>query len=175
MTGSDREAPPIPPNRPSLTAGSPYPGSVLRPLLVTLAVTATLVGSPGAANAGPAAEYAERAVKATNTAREANHRKPLKVDECLRDFARKQAQAMADAEEMYHQELRPIMETCHLVSVGENVAYGYPTGRSVVNRGWMRSEGHRANILSRGFKLVAVAARRDDDGTWYAAQVFGRR
>ena len=39
----------------------------------------------------------------------------------------------------------------------------------------MRSEGHRANILSRGFRLVAVGARRDGDGTWYAAQVFGRR
>ncbi len=47
------------------------------------------------------------------------------------------------------------------MTAGENVAYGYPTGRSVVNRGWMRSEGHRANILSPGFKLVAVAARRD--------------
>ena len=148
---------------------------MLRSLIVTLAVTATLVGTPGVAHAGPAAEYAEQAVRATNEAREANDRKPLKVDECLRDFARKQAQAMANAEEMYHQELGPIMETCNLVSVGENVAYGYPTGRSVVNQGWMRSEGHRANILNRGFKLVAVAARRDDQGRWYAAQVFGRR
>jgi uncharacterized protein YkwD len=39
----------------------------------------------------------------------------------------------------------------------------------------MKSEGHRANILDKVFKLVAVAARRDDQGTWYAAQVFGRR
>ncbi len=67
------------------------------------------------------------------------------------------------------------MSECHLVAAGENVAYGYPTGRSVVNRGWMRSEGHRANILSTGFRLVAVAARRDGSGTWYAAQVFGAR
>ena len=148
---------------------------MLRPLLVTLALTATLAGTSGVAHAGPAAEYAEAAVKATNAAREANDRKPLKVDDCLSDFARKQARAMATKEEMYHQDLGPIMETCHLVSVGENVAYGYPTGRSVVNQGWMKSEGHRANILNRGFKLVAVAARRDDDGTWYAAQVFGRR
>jgi uncharacterized protein YkwD len=148
---------------------------MLRPLLVTLAMTATLAGIPGVAHAGPAAEYAEAAVKATNAAREANDRKPLRADDCLRDFARKQAQAMAAEEEMYHQDLGPIMETCHLVSVGENVAYGYPTGRSVVNQGWMKSDGHRANILNRGFKLVAVAARRDDDGTWYAAQVFGRR
>jgi uncharacterized protein YkwD len=138
-------------------------------------VPAAILAMPGVAHAAPAAEYAEKAVKWTNLAREANDRKPLKVDECLQDFARRQAQAMASKEEMYHQDLGPIMATCHLVAAGENVAYGYPTGRAVVNQGWMRSEGHRANILSRGFKLVAVAARRDDDGTWYAAQVFGRR
>lgn len=168
-------APPGTPDRPLLTAGPPYPDSMLRPLLVTLALTATLVGTPGAAHAGPAAEYAEQAVKATNAAREANDRRPLKVNECLRGFAVKQARAMAAAEEIYHQDLGAIMDACGLMTAGENVAYGYPTGKAVVNQGWMRSEGHRANILSRSFRLVAVAARRDDDGTWYAAQVFGRR
>ena len=138
-------------------------------------MTATILATPGLAHAAPATEYAEKAVKATNAARESNDRTPLKVDDCLRDFARRQAQAMANKQLMYHQDLGPIMETCHLVAAGENVAYGYATGRSVVNQGWMQSEGHRANILSRGFKLVAVAARRSDDGTWYAAQVFGRR
>jgi uncharacterized protein YkwD len=136
---------------------------------------ASLVAIPAAANAGPASDYAAQAVKATNAAREANERRPLRVNDCLKDFARKQAGAMARSGQMYHQDLGPIMQKCHLVSVGENVAYGYPTGRSVVNQGWMKSDGHRANILSRGFRLVAVAARRDDHGTWYAAQVFGRR
>jgi uncharacterized protein YkwD len=138
-------------------------------------VAATILATPWTAHASPAAEYGAQAVKATNAAREANDRKAFKVDECLLGFAKRQARAMAAKAEMYHQDLGPIMETCHLVSAGENVAYGYPTGRSVVNQGWMKSEGHRANILNRGFKLVAVAARRDDDGTWYAAQVFGRR
>ena len=130
---------------------------------------------PGVAHAAPAAEYAEKAVKWTNVAREANDRKPLKVDECLQDFARKQAQAMASKEEMYHQDLGPIMSTCGLSTAGENVAYGYGTGRSVVWDGWMESEGHRANILSTSYRLIAVAARRSADGTWYAAQVFGRK
>ena len=76
---------------------------------------------------------------------------------------------------MYHQDLGPVMDGCGLSNAGENVAYGYPSGRAVVRRGWMHSEGHRANILSRDYRLVAVAARRDDGGTWYVAQVFGRR
>jgi uncharacterized protein YkwD len=130
---------------------------------------------PGVAHASPASEYAAQAVKATNQAREANNRKPFKVDDCLLGFAKKQARRMAAAGDIFHQELGPIMAECGLVTTGENVAYGYPTGRSVVNQGWMQSEGHRANILNAGFRLVAVAARRDENGTWYAAQVFGRR
>jgi uncharacterized protein YkwD len=148
---------------------------MLRPVLVALALTASLVGAPTVAQASPASEYAAKAVEATNEARVANGRKAFKVDECLLGFAKRQARRMAEQSEMFHQDLGPVMETCHLVTAGENVAYGYPTGRSVVNQGWMQSDGHRANILSRGFKLVAVAARRDDNGTWYAAQVFGRR
>ena len=148
---------------------------MLRSVLGTLSLTACLVAVPSAAQAGPAAEYAERAVKATNQARADHDRRALRVSDCLADFARKQAAAMARAGEIYHQDLEPILAACDLVSVGENVAYGYPTGRAVVNQGWLKSPGHRANILSTGFRLVAVAARRDDNGTWYAAQVFGRR
>ena len=143
--------------------------------MLAAAVVVAVPLTPGATAASPASEYAASAVRATNAAREAYDRRSLKVDECLRGFAVKQARAMAAAEEMYHQELGPIMDACGLVTAGENVAYGYPTGKAVVNQGWMKSEGHRANILSRSYRLVAVAARRDDDGTWYAAQVFGRR
>ena len=82
---------------------------------------------------------------------------------------------MAESGSMYHQDLGPVMDGCGLSTAGENVAYGYPSGRAVVRRGWMHSEGHRANILSRDYRLVAVAARRDAGGTWYVAQVFGRR
>ena len=145
----------------------------LAALLLPVCVLALLW--PAAAQASPASDYSVSAVKATNQAREANDRKVFKADDCLHGFAVKQAKAMASSSTMYHQDLGPVMSTCGLVTAGENVAYGYPTGRSVVNRGWMRSEGHRANILNPGFKLMAVAARRDANGTWYAAQVFGRR
>jgi uncharacterized protein YkwD len=140
-----------------------------------LVAVPTGLGIPGPALASPASEYAAKAVRATNAAREANGRKPLKVDDCLHGFAVKQARAMAKAGAIFHQDLGTVMDQCGLVAAGENVAYGFPTGRSVVNQGWMKSEGHRANILDKVFKLVAVAARRDDQGTWYAAQVFGRR
>ena len=142
---------------------------------VAAAVLVAVLLPPGVAHASPASEYAAKAVAATNEAREANDRKAFKVDECLRGFAVKQARKMAAAGEIFHQDLGAIMDECGLVTTGENVAYGYPTGRKVVNQGWMRSDGHRANILNPDFRLVAVAARRAESGTWYAAQVFGRR
>ena len=81
---------------------------------------------------------------------------------------------MANQERMFHQDLRPVLNRCNLSGVGENVAMGYQTGRAVV-RGWMHSEGHRRNILNRGYRLLGMAMRRSDNGTPYAAQVFGRR
>jgi uncharacterized protein YkwD len=145
-----------------------------RLVLVVAAVLVSLLVQ-GPAQASPASEYAAKAVAATNAAREANDRKAFKVDECLRGFAVKQARKMAAAGEIFHQDLGAIMAECGLATTGENVAYGYPTGRKVINQGWMKSDGHRANILNPDFKLVAVAARPDESGTWYAAQVLGRR
>jgi uncharacterized protein YkwD len=142
---------------------------------VNVVLTVLVLLWPSAAHAGPAGDYAAAAVKTTNQARDTAGLRALKVDDCLHRFAVEQAKAMAAAGEIYHQDLGAIMSACHLVTAGENVAYGYPTGRSVVNQGWMRSAGHRANILSTAFRRVAVAARRDDRGTWYAAQVFGAR
>jgi uncharacterized protein YkwD len=119
--------------------------------------------------------YASAAVKATNQARVNHDRRKLRTSDCLRRFAVRQAKRMAAQEAMFHQDLGPVLRECGLRVAGENVAYGYPTGRAVVRRGWMRSPGHRANILNREYRLVAVGARRSDDGVWFSAQVFGRR
>ena len=72
---------------------------------------------------------------------------------------------------MYHQDLGPILRECNLRTVGENVAYGYPSG-SAVMAGWMASSGHRANILNSSYRLLGVGAVQSSDGRWYAAQVF---
>jgi uncharacterized protein YkwD len=43
--------------------------------------------------------------------------------------------------------------------MGENIAKGYRSPAAVV-RGWMRSKGHRANILSRRFTHLGVGVCR---------------
>ncbi|QIX25974.1 CAP domain-containing protein [Nocardioides sp. JQ2195] len=118
--------------------------------------------------------YKNQAVRATNRHRADEDRKRLRSQDCLKRMARNHARRMASQRRMFHQDLGRVMSECHLTMVGENVAYGYPSGRSVVNRGWMHSDGHRANILQRRYRLIGVAARKGD-GRWYVAQVFGRR
>lgn len=148
----------------------------MRPTVIALLLLAPLlVGAAPASAATPESSYAATAVRATNQARVNHSLRALRTDDCLKRFAVRQAARMAAEEAMYHQELGPVLDECGLGAVGENVAYGYPTGGAVVRQGWLRSAGHRANILSRSYRLVAVGARRSTSGQWYVAQVFGRR
>lgn len=153
----------------------PLLGTAVLGLVCVLLSPLPLQASPADPSArADAASYAADAVRATNAARVRRDLRPLGTTRCLRSAAARQAAAMAREGSMWHQDLQAVMGDCGLGTVGENVAVGYPTGRAVVT-GWMGSPGHRANILQRRFRLVAVAARRSDSGTWYAAQVFGRR
>ena len=49
---------------------------------------------------------------------------------------------------------------------GENIAYGYPTPEDVMEA-WMNSEGHRANILNKNAKEIAVSMKNN-----YWVQIF---
>lgn len=147
-------------------------------LLVALltALVLIVVTSPAPAQAATAAHrYGAAAEKATNVARAKHDRVKLKGNKCLRKYARIQATRMARKKQIWHQDLQVVLEKCHMSWVGENVAFGYPSGKAVVNQGWMKSKGHRKNILRKQFRLGVVVARKGSDGVWYAAQVFGTR
>lgn len=143
-------------------------------LVWTVVLTAVLF-SPAPAQARTAESTYQNAVfVATNHARVERDRVRLRPHSCVQRYAVRQAHRMADKAQMYHQDLQPILKTCGLRAVGENVGMGYATGTDVVVLGWMRSPDHRANILRSSFRLLGVGARRSEDGTWYVAQVFGR-
>lgn len=147
--------------------------------LLCAALLSALVAGPLAAPAQAASKAAEsygsQAFRFSNEARENHDRAALRGHSCLAKYARKQAREMAEKQEIWHQDLNAVLEDCHMDYVGENVAAGFSSGKSVVKAGWMKSPGHRANILRKEFKLMAVVARKGDDGRWYAAQVFGRK
>jgi uncharacterized protein YkwD len=135
---------------------------------------ASVLSAPADSATSPQTAYANEAFTATNSNRTTRNLASLTQSSCLKRFAASQAQKMADQSKIFHQPLGPIAKRCRLRAVGENVAYGFPSGSAVV-RGWMNSSGHRANILNRSYRQMAVAARQNSEGTWYVAQVFGRR
>lgn len=144
-------------------------------LMLVLTGSTLLVPGPAANAATPAQTYASQAFKVTNTIRANHDRRVLKSNRCLKRAAARQARKMAGQETIFHQLLGPLLSLCLLSSVGENVAYGYPTGKAVVRKGWMKSPGHRRNILRAKWTHMGIAARKSDDGVWYVAQVFGKR
>jgi uncharacterized protein YkwD len=152
----------------------PRPRQIRTPILALLGALA-LVAIPftQSAQASASATYENSVYANTSIQRAKYDRAALRHSKCLDTFAERQAKAMAQQRRIYHQNLLPILDACKLRTVGENVAYGYPNGKSAV-AAWMRSPGHRANILNRNYRLIAVGAYRDSRGSWYVAQLFGR-
>jgi uncharacterized protein YkwD len=56
--------------------------------------------------------------------------------------------------------------------LGENIAWNQRTAEEVLGS-WMRSSGHRANILSRTYTEIGVAVSVNERGERYWTQVFG--
>jgi uncharacterized protein YkwD len=150
--------------------------------IITLGMTGLLVALltglvlPSTAQAASASHrYEQQAFSATNQQRDRHDRVDLRQQQCVQGFADRWARHMARTQNMVHQSLTPIMRRCHLTMAGENIAYGFTSGRSVVNDGWMHSEGHRENILRPQYRLMGLGAYQDDTGRWWTSQVFGRR
>ncbi len=150
------------------------PAVLLLTLLATLLPAAATHAQVEEGVTQTVARYQKQARAATNNKREAHDLVRLRQGKCVQRFAVRQARRMANQDRMFHQDLGRVLNRCGLTGAGENVAYGYPTGRQVV-RAWMRSKGHRANILEPSFRILGMAMRRSDSGTPYAAQVFGHR
>lgn len=153
----------------------------MRPILVAIALLASLIVSvlvATPAQAAPAAQrdYVSTVVTTTNAARARHERRALRVDACLRAAAQGQARTMARQGRLFHStDFGTFGRRCGLTTWGENVAQapGSDGGRGVVTRQWMRSSGHRANILSRSYRQIGVGAVRAR-GAWWVVQVFGR-
>src|SRR6266540_6791756 len=115
--------------------------------------------------------------------------RPLRANGRLARAARRHARDMVRRSYFSHESLRGtdfvhrIRVTGYLRSVrswalGENLAWGtqsHATPAAIV-RAWMRSPGHRANVLSPGFREIGIGLRRGaplartSDGLTYATE-----
>ncbi|GAA5147702.1 hypothetical protein GCM10023340_20500 [Nocardioides marinquilinus] len=143
------------------------------PLSLTAPAPAAPAPTPAPAPVSAQARYVDDVWSATQAARRAHDRTPFRGDRCLRRAARAQAARMARTRTLTHSDLGAVARRCGLRAAAENVAFN-PAGGDAVVRAWLRSPGHRANLLHPGYRLLGVAGVRAH-GTWWAVQVFGRR
>jgi len=136
-------------------------------MLSQLAICATvlLLGNDGLAELAPdhgeLITIEQNIISRTNEERQRHGLPALEVDMNLVHSARLQATWMTLNRILRHT-LRP---------VAENIAMGQRNSQEVVND-WMRSPGHRANILNASNRRIGVGAYRTPDGTIYWCQQF---
>ncbi len=56
-------------------------------------------------------------------------------------------------------------------TVGENVAYGFSSAKSVVNA-WIKSDHHRAIIENESFTHFGISTEQDSEGRYFFTQLF---
>ncbi len=114
--------------------------------------------------------------RGANAERSARGLPAYKWDESLAAAARRHALLMAKSEELSHQlpgepplDERAAEAGARFSSVGENVAVG--TDAPGIQDGWMKSPGHRANILNAHFTALGIAVV-EGNGELYAVEDF---
>jgi uncharacterized protein YkwD len=113
-----------------------------------------------------------------NAERRARGLAPLKWDGNLARVAGDWSAQMARTGNFAHRDLGAaggLPGMSKFSALGENIAWveGYPSMGNQLHVGWMKSEGHRANMLQRGFDSVGIGVVCAGGRAW-ATQNFGR-
>ncbi|MFF5705018.1 sigma-70 family RNA polymerase sigma factor [Streptomyces sp. NPDC012794] len=132
--------------------------------------------APGPAPAGVAGQV----VSLVNSERAAAGCGPLREDAQLRDAAQRHSADMARRDFFSHTNpdgadpgARTTAAGYRWSTYGENIARGQQTAQAVMDS-WMKSPGHRANILNCSFKDIGVGIHSGSGGPWWT-QNFGAR
>jgi uncharacterized protein YkwD len=147
---------------------------VLNPRVLAGALMVMLILTFTPASALTSTTYEKDVITWTNAKRADNKLVAVASQSCVDGYAEKQATWLAGHRKLEHQNLKTILKACKLTSVSENIAYGYSSGKDVVGA-WMRSPGHKANLLSSKMRLIGVGAVQDKNGVWWVSQVFGKK
>jgi len=106
----------------------------------------------------------DKLVELTNEARVSAGLKPLKVDKSLEESASLKAKDMMDLNYFGHEGPVGSKDYLYLISsvgynyvyAGENLAEDYTNVQDLFN-GWMNSEGHKKNILSKNYNDIGIS------------------
>jgi uncharacterized protein YkwD len=126
-------------------------------------------------------DLAHDVAKIVNRFRRSRGLHPLQLEQGLMRSAIWKAQHMAHFYYFGHADPAPPVNrgvsqrlaACGFGSTGsENIAYGYEDAREVV-RAWLRSPGHRRNIVSTSWRYLGVGVAVSHRGGTFWAQNFG--
>jgi uncharacterized protein YkwD len=117
---------------------------------------------------------------ATNKFRAQNRLGTLRTNRILQRVAQAHSANMARQEKLDHvlNGLGPAQRVTRagyrFALVAENVAFASFLNVNSIMQGWIRSPGHRRNLLERSATEIGIGAARSAAGNWYYTQVFGR-
>lgn len=128
-------------------------------------------------------ENADRRAKVlnlTNAERARDSLPELKSDSRLDQAAQRHAEDMAKRGYFDHKSPEGVDPGTRIQGAGfrasawgENIFMGPVSAKEAVD-GWMKSPGHRANILGKDFTHMGLGYARNPKGRTYWVQVFGR-
>jgi len=119
---------------------------------------------------GVAAAHADGLVAPINASRSSNHLAPLAAAGDLASLAQSHSAEMARTGKLAHSSNLPA-KVSNWTALGENVGEG--GSYDAVERAFMGSSVHRANILNGCFKHVAIGATRVDGVLWVTVFFYG--
>jgi uncharacterized protein YkwD len=96
---------------------------------------------------------------------------PLVLDTDLCEYAQEHADKMAKKGLLVHSSMSNLGVRAGNGNVAENIAWGQNSVEEVC-RSWMKSPGHRANILGKRYKRVGFGVKEDERGRKYWCSVF---
>ncbi|HEY2387938.1 MAG TPA: CAP domain-containing protein [Candidatus Binatia bacterium] len=132
----------------------------------------TPAAAPGDGPRACPASVRTAVVARVNAERRAAALRPLASDAGLGRAAQERARAMASANRLSHSGWEGVVHRHDDAStIAENVAYNYASADAVVDA-WMRSPGHRANLLGRSFRRIGVGCIVDARAHMWWAQDF---
>lgn len=153
--------------------------------VLCLTCAAGLFFSGQATTAANFARDERRVFDLINQERRQNGLNELNWDPQLARLARDYSQKMArenffshhDSEGNSVESRARLMRIKNFSKIGENLFYseGYRNPPAIAVRGWMRSPGHRRNILDRGYQETGIGIAESPDGEIYITQVFLER
>lgn len=106
-----------------------------------------------------------------NAARKKAGKKPVKATKSMHRVALRWSEKQAASNTMKHNPHYASQIPKGWTAAAENVAYGYSPKK--VTPAWLKSAGHRKNILG-GYNRMGVAVACSKSGQPYYTQVFGK-